>query len=232
MQNTHAEYGDIHRRYFDWYADRGRHIFDNWTNREDVKFLGVSNHPGISNLSDPKVMSEARQYIEMIANNQTWPKTLLMAIPTSLPKKLAIEHATLLIQLHYDMIVKVQGAEYRKRKTLAAKRERPDALVKKLKLLICKAFYPKRTLWQIGEMVEFSNSYRDKKLDQTKDKPNAGLMKSELAAHVNRAIRAAQYIAEHASVDNFPVQAKVITPYYDWDDIKAKILKAHPHLSL
>ena len=232
MLNTHAEYGDIHRRYFDWYADKGRYIFDNWTNREDVKFLGTSNHPGISNLSDPKVMSEALQYIKMIANNQAWPKTVLIAVPTSLPKRIAIEHTTFLIQMHYDMILKIQGAKYRRRKLLAVKRERPDALVKKLKLLICKAFYPKRTLWQLGEMVEFSSSYRDKKLDQTKDKPNVALMKSELAAHVNRAIRAAQYIAEHASIDNFPVQSKVITPYYDWDDIKAKILRAHPNLSI
>ncbi len=53
-----------------------------------------------------------------------------------------------------------------------------------------------------------------------------------MAALANRAVRTGQYIAEHASFDLFPVQKKVVTPFYDWDLIKQRILAAHPNLKI
>lgn len=231
--NTYREYKDIHRPYFDWYTEIGRYVFDNYTNRQDVKLVGISKHDDDPmDLSRPEVMRDAKNYLEKIVSDRGSPKTLVLAIPMDLPKKTALKHTKILIDSYYDWVVEVKDTDYRKRKMLATKRERPDALAKKLKLLVCKAFHPELTLWQLGEMAGVSDAYRYKKLDQTQNRPSESLMRTELASLTNRALRTAQYIAEHAATDQFPVQKKVLTPYYDWEEVKSNILKAHPHLNV
>ena len=136
LKAAFKEYGSINVPVPDWYKFRGRYIFDNWSNRRDVAFLGVSNSSETKNLSDPSVLNEAAEYINQIAQDASLPKTLLLAVPLDLPKAIALRHVKVLIDAHYDWILKLPPQHYRQKKKLAGVRERPDALARKLKVLI------------------------------------------------------------------------------------------------
>ena len=232
VQEAFKEYEDINTSIFDWYRNIGRYIFDNWTNRRDVKFLGITNCPESKNLSNPNIRQEAIQYINEIALDEACPKTLLLTVPFDLPKAIALKHVQTLIEAHYDWVLNVMDTEYRQKKPLASKRERPDALVRKLKVLICKAFHPDMPLWKIGLLAGVSPKHELRMQDAKLSNDYKISLRPEIATLTSRALRQGQYIAEHAATDTFPVSVAIQIPNYDWDALKARILLAYPNLSV
>lgn len=231
IQKTHSEYGSIDKPVIDWYRAKGRYIFDNWTNRRNVKLLGISKHEDGKDLNNPAVMQEALRYIKLITTDADWPKTMLLAIPFDLPKNDAKRQTALLLDAYYDWVFQFKGLKYRQKKELAGVRERPDALVRKLKVLICKAFYPELPLWKIGLMANICPKKKEEflNLDDARSKIS---LRPEIATLTSRALRQGQYIAEHAAMDSFPVPEKIAIPYCEWSDVKDRILRAYPKLKV
>jgi hypothetical protein len=232
IETVYKEYGDINTSIFDWYRNIGRHIFDNWENRRDVQFLGVLNGVDEKDQSNLKIKKRTQQYIEMISGDGERPKTMLLAIPFDLPKSIALKHVQTLIDAHYDWILEIEDIEYRKKKPLASKRERPDALIRKLKVLICKAFHPNMPLWKIGLISGISSKHDYRMSDKKLSDDEKIALRPEIATLTSRALRQGQYIAEHAALDSFPVTDKIKIPIYEWDVVKARILLAYPKLKV
>lgn len=232
LKRTFSEYGSIDMPVLDWYERRGRYIFDSWLTRRDVKFLGISNSTETQNLSDPVVLGEAIEYINEIAKDSTLPKTLVLAVPLDLPKAIALRHVRVLIEAHYDWVLKLPPQKYRQKKKLAGVRERPDALIRKLKVLICKAFHPDMPLWKIGLLAKVSSTHDDDWRSSRTSKNDKIASRPEIATLVSRALRQGQYIAEHAAMDMFPVSEKIAIPECDWDAIRHRFLLAYPNLKV
>jgi hypothetical protein len=232
ISRTRKEYGCIHRPLIEWYEEVGRHLFDNWTNRPGLKFFGALNFEYDGNATNSEIRSKVVTYIDAATSDEHWPPTLLMALRTDMPKPMARKHLMTVLDLYYDFLIQPSDTQYRKRKQLVGKRERPDSISRKLKVLICKAFQPDMPLWMIGLKAGLSYKHLEAFLDKTKTKSDLSISRTTLAALTNRAIRSGQYIAEHASVDSFPNDRAVLTPDYDWDLVKQRILLAHPHLQV
>lgn len=232
IEKATKEYGCINMPIFDWYMERGRNIFDNWANRRDVKLLGITHYPEGRDLSDQVVLNETFEFIKSIALSQEWPKTMLLAIPFDLPKKIARQHVLTLLDAYYDWVLKIDDIEYRQRKKLAAQRERPDALVRKLKVMFCKAFHPELPLWMIGLMANVSPSHDNRMKARGITKQEKIAMRPEIATLTSRAIRQGQYIAEYAAMDVFPESKKISIPIYDWHEVRERVLLAYPELTV
>lgn len=232
VQKAFKDYGNIDGDIVDWYRKQGRNVFDNWTNRRDVKFLGITNYKEGRNLSDPVVMEQIFQYIKEIASDSALRKTMLLAVPFDLPKAIAMKHLTTLMDAYYDWVFKIDDAKYRQRKQLAGLRERPDALVRKLKVLICKAFNPSMPLWQIGLLANVSYTHGQNYVKKGTTASEKISMHPEIATLTSRALRQGQYLAEHAAMDIFPLSTKLAIPNYDWEKVKARIQLAYPKLKV
>ena len=233
IDQTYQEYGNVLIPYSDWYLKTGKIVFDNWTNRRDVKFFGTLNFQ--SSNEDPdnkKIRKNMNAHLDAIASAKDWPPTMLLSIPLDLPKQVALKNLRILLDAYYDVVLPIKNQSYRKKKLLEGERERPDALSRRLKMLICKAFYPDAQLWKLGLVAGVSKAHLIRFYDASTSTEEFRKLRPQLAALANRAIRTGQYIAEHASFDLFPVQKKVITPYYDWDLIKQRIQAAHPNLKI
>lgn len=233
LDQTYQEYGNVLIPYSDWYLKTGKRIFDNWTNRRDVKFFGTLNFQTSANDPDnKKIKKSINSYVDEITNLKHYPPTMLVSIPLDLPKPLALKNLRILLDAYYDTVVPIKNQSYRKKKSIEGERERPDALSRRLKMLICKAFYPDAQLWKLGLVAGVSKAHMIRFYDASTSAEEFRKLRPQLAALANRAIRTGQYIAEHASFDLFPVQKKVVTPFYDWDLIKQRILAAHPNLKI
>lgn len=230
ISKVRKEFGNIHRPLFDWYSEIGRHLFDNWTNRPGLKFFGAMNCNIPGNASNKEIQSNVMSYIDAVGSDKNWPPTLVMALRTDMPKAMARKHLLIVLNTYYDFLIRPADTLYRQRKQLEGKRERPDSISRKLKVLICKAFQPNMPLWMIGLKAGISYQHLKTFSDKTKSKSELSAARISLAALTNRALRSAQYIAENASVDSFPVDTPVLTPHYDWDAVKQRILLAHPRL--
>lgn len=232
IENAAKEYGDINMPIFRWYKEHGKNVFDNWANRRDVKLLGITHYPEGRDLSDQAVLNETFDFLKSIALSKEWPKTMLLAIPFDLPKKIARQHVMTLLDAYYDWVLKIDGVEYRQRKKLATQRERPDALARKLKAILCKAFHPELPLWKIGLIANVSPSHENRMRAKGITKQEKIDMRPEIATLTSRAIRQGQYIAEYAAMDEFPVSQKISIPRYDWHKVRERILIAYPELNV
>jgi hypothetical protein len=232
IRRAHEEYGCINMPILDWYKERGRYVFDNWANRRDVKFLGITHHSDGLDLSDPMVMDQAVEFLKSIASADDWPKTMLLAVPFDLPKRVAQRHVMTLLDAYYDLVLKIDDVEYRQRKKLATQRERPDALVRKLRAMLCKAFHPDLPLWKIGLIANVSPSHNNRWKAKGITKQEKINMRPEIATLTSRAIRQGQYIAEHAAMDVFPVSEKLSIPTYDWHEVRERVLLSYPNMKV
>lgn len=232
IKETHKEYGSYNIPIGDWYKSKGRHIFDNWTNRHDVSLIGVTHLEGEKNLSDPIELDKALEFISSIASNKDIPQTMVISIPFDIPKTLAIKNVNILISAYYDWVLKIKDVEYRKRKPLAGQRERPNALIRKFKALICKAFHPEMPLWQIGLLANISPLHESRYVVKGLTESERNTMRPEIATLTSRAIRQGLYIAEHAAMDKFPVLEKISLPNYDWNEVKNRLKILYPFLSV
>lgn len=233
IDHTYQEYGNVLIPYSDWYLKTGRKVFDNWTNRRDVKFFGTFNYQtSDGDLDNKQIRKNITKYLDEMADTKDWPPTMLLSIPLDLPKSVALKNLKILLNAHYDFVVPIKNQTYRKKKLIEGERERPDALSRRLKMLICKAFYPDAQLWKLGLMAGVSKAHMIRFYDASTSTEEFRNLRPQLAALANRAIRTGQYIAEHASFDLFPSHKKVVTPFYDWELIKQRILAAHPNLKI
>lgn len=232
LDQTYQEYGNILVPYSDWYLRTGKNVFDNWTNRRDVKFIGVMNLSGPTHPTNSQIKTRLQNYVAEISSKKEWPPTMFLGIPFDLPKQTAMKHIRTLLDSYYDFMSPIKDQKYRTKKFIEGERERPDALSRRLKMLVCKAFYPDAQLWKLGLVAGVSKAHMLRFYDATTSADEFRTLRPQLAALANRAIRNGQYIAEHASFDSFPVQTKVVTPFYDWDAIRERIKQAHPHLKI
>lgn len=224
---TREQYGDIFREYSDWYLDVGHSMFDHVYSRHRVRSLGILKAPRIKN-GDANTFHHCTKFMKEVIESNEHPPIWMVGIPLGLPDREIIKQFR--GSLEFTRLITRVEIKKRIRKPFAAKRVWVKPIATKLKLLFCRAMYPEESLWRLGLRSNVSETYcsmlRDPKTQQ-RDIPN---IRKYLAALTNRALRSAQYMAEHASYDRFPNQEKILTPYYDWEQIRENITRSYPKL--
>jgi hypothetical protein len=227
--SAHSTYGDIYRPYADWYLSIGFKIFDNFLNRQRVELLGKINSQMHRQTSNESFMKRFNRLIDRANNDPEFSETLVISIPLNLTKKLVYEQLKKMLEWEYIFSYE-KDMSYRRKKPLASKRERLSPLQMKLRLLMYKALHPDETLWELGLRANVSPTYTKKLSNPKLAKDIRNTTRIHLAALTNRALRSAQYIAEHAAHDVFPSTEKIITPRYDWAEVKNRLLTSYPTL--
>lgn len=229
IASTREQYGDIFREYADWYLDVGHSMFDHSYSRQGVRRLGTLKEPRVKN-GDVAVFQNSTRFMKAVIESDEFPPMLMLGIPLNLPDREIIKQ----VRSHLEFQRWTSSIEIKKRirKPLAAKRVWVKPIATKLKLLYCRAMYPDESLWQLGLRAEVSETYCSQLRDPTTRQRDIPGIRKYLAALTNRALRSAQYMAEHASYDSFPKQDKILTPYYDWEQIRENIKRSYPKLAL
>ena len=181
-------------------------------------------------MSDPVELGKALKFISSIANDKDWPQTMVISVPFDVPKSMALKNIRILLTAYYDWVLKIKDVQYRTRKVLAGKRERPDALIRKLKAMICKAYHPDMPLWQIGLLANVSPLHESRYVVKGLSEAERNTMRPEIATLTSRAIRQGMYLAEHAAMDKFPVTDKISVPAYDWNAVRDRLKILYPSL--
>lgn len=227
IKETREQYGDIFREYADWYLDIGHSMFDHSYSRSGVRHLGTLKQPRVKN-GDAAVISNCSRFMKVVSESDEYPPMLMLAIPLDLTDREIIRQVR--STLEFERWTSSVEIKKRIRKPLAAKRVWVKPIATKLKLLYCRALYPEESLWQLGLRANVSETYCGALRNPATPSRDIPGIKKYLAALTNRALRSAQYMAEHASYDRFPRQDKVLTPYYDWDQVKENIKRSYPNL--
>ena len=215
------EYGDINKPYKNWYEEKGWNIFDSAYRRSVEKVTTVQKDAAELRESAEDLVD----YLTNIEKQSQFPKSILLNIPTNLPKRMAVERV-----LHYLDIYTDKDAQYEVLKPLVSKRRRLGPLVMKLKLLMLRSLHPDRPLWWIGLTGGVSKTYTT--MLSFEDNTNEKIQdyRQRLGILTSRALMNAEYIAEHAARDVFPLNKPIITPVFDYSVIRERIVNAWPSL--
>lgn len=215
------EYGDINSPYKVWHEKKGWDIFDS-TYRRSVEQITTVKKNGAE--LDGTV-DDINLYLTNVSKQPQFPKSILLNIPTNLPKKIAVERVMFYLDIYTD-----KDAQYEVLKPLVSKRRRLEPLIIKLKLLMLRSLHPDKPLWWIGLNGGVSKTYTTMLSfdDNTQEKIQE--YRQRLGILTSRALMNAEFIAEHAARDVFPLNRPIVTPVFDYSVIRERVASGWPSL--
>jgi hypothetical protein len=229
VRETYKEYGNINMPYAKWIT----------SGSNAANLLSETNQLHVALLSKyVKDRSRTRQRTPSITSHSLaigenpflYPDSLYVQIPLYAPDKEIIKSIKQLLLEHRDKKVNKESTSPA---TFSGTRINLNALRKKLHLLHCKIYYPDEPPWQLALRAGISKRYED--LQKNNSARNRSFSESDieiLNVIASRALANAQYICENAVRGDFPSMQKVITPNYDWNNLKKRLLKAWPKFEL
>jgi hypothetical protein len=221
--SAYGDYGDINKPYLTWWDEQGHLIFDTPSNKATVRDLGTLD---TSNLSS--TIAGVSNSMKSLANARDSRLHIVLSVPMFMTHKDAVTQVSNLLK---NNLLSLKN-QPRVRKQLHGIRHRDKPLLKKLKLMMFKCFYPDETMLQLGIRANISP------YNETIISNKTGLYTAEdiasakrrIGLSASRALTTAEFIAERAARDKFPDPRRTVSLDFDWELNRKNLLKAWPAL--
>lgn len=219
--DTAKKFGDLNDEY------KGRvkvPPYAHWTspylNYPNVGLIGVWNERGQPH---SRFLNDLEKFNTWAQDEYAYEPALVLLVP--------LRANTKVIKKTIDDFLKEfrdpeANTKYVEKVPLYGKRIHPDAILKKLKLLICRFMYPDLLLWELGVKANISQDYTD----YHKRKGLSTRHKERLSVLTSRMLNQAMLLAENAAVGMFPMTQKNLIPNYDAEKTLERIQKRWPDL--
>lgn len=220
-QATYREYGNINRPYNEWYDDVGCDVYDDIF-RRTVERVATYKHP---KYDDQEFLLDVKEYLENMFQQASFPKSLLLNVPTNVPKKRALKEIKRYLDLHTDT-----DAQDALKKPLAGKRHQKKGLMLRLKVLMHKTLHPNAPLWQSGMLFRVNPNCIDLHNRSEATQEEKAKYRMYIGISCNKALMYAQYIAENAALDIFPSVQPLLLPSFNYETLGSQLRSAWPTL--
>ena len=222
VMDTAKKYGDLNdeskrklRRSHETY------LTSPYTNYPHIGLIGVWNERGQAH---KRFLRDLEDFNNWAQDEHGFEPALVLLVPLRAPKSYVKKRVTQYLDEFRDPRT---NPKYPEKLQLKGKRIHSDAILKKLKLLICRYMYPDKTLWELALDLNLSQEYTDRKLDQGElDEVD----KSRLNIITSRMLLQAKTLAENAALGDFPVTRKIRIPKYDAEKTLERVGKIWPDL--
>ena len=171
-----------------------------------------------------RFVSDLEKFSEWAQDKDGFEPALVLLVPLRAPKAYVKKRVLEYLDEFRDPRT---NPKYPEKIPLKGKRIHSEAILKKLKLLICRYMYPNLALWEIALKLNLSQEYTDRLKDQ-------GELYEDDIIRLNiitsRMLLQAKTIAEHAALGSFPVTKKIRIPKYDAEKTIERVKKIWPDL--
>ncbi|HQU07411.1 MAG: hypothetical protein B7X47_05325 [Ferrovum sp. 34-44-207] len=227
VRKTHKEYGDISKSYEAWISgnENAIYLLNYHHLYPSTHLIAIEREHGQPLARFAKDMNAYLDSIE--EGKHIHEPRIVVSIPVNANFKVVTQDIK---QWMREYSLPNANRQYVSAKPLIGKRVHYEATLKKLHLLMHKTLRPHEPLWKLGLRARVSDRYN--KLAH-KDLSGDKLSKDDkdiLSATTSRTLKQAQYIAENAARGLFPLHKRIITPEFDYEELKKRLLKAWPDL--
>ena len=216
------KYGDLNEEY-NGRLKRSSETYQA-TPHNNFPFLGLVGVWGEHGQPKNRFLSDLAKFSEWANSGQEYEPALVLLVPLRAPKAYVKKQVLAYLDEFRDPRTNYRHPE---QLPLKGRRIHSDAILKKLKLLICRYMYPNLALWEIALKLNLSQEYTDRLKDQGElyeDDIN------RLNIITSRMLLQAKTLAEHAALGDFPLTKKIRIPKYDADKTIQRVRKIWPDL--
>lgn len=227
VRDTYKEYGNVACTFKKWarQCDNSPFLVNSYVNYPSTFLIAVQDEFG-----EPRsrFFDDAYGYLDSCKNHtHVRQPRILLSIPVNANPKIVADDVKKWMK---EFALPHQNQKFVSVKPLVGKRVHYEATLKKMKLMMHKALRPHEPLWRLGLRARVSERYNKIAKDDLSGK---FLSKDDidiLSATTSRSLTHAQYIAENAARGLFPLHKRIITPVFDYDAMRERLLLGWPDL--
>ena len=227
IRDTYKEYGDVSGDYQTWLSSNVNSMWltDSYLTYPRTYLLAVEHEHGER---PERFKEDMYKFLDSIKSQEYIQQPrIVVSIPVNASLKVMGKDLEKWMQQYSLPNANRQQV---RAKPLVGKRVHYDASLKKLHLLIYKTLKPEEPLWKLGLRARISERYNKLAKEDLSGKHLSQDDKEILSSTCSRALKQAQYISENAARGLFPLHKKIITPVFDYDQMRFRLLNAWPNL--